>query len=133
MKKATKILGAGLALIMGSAVFAGCGGGGGSANVDPFVNDYDPNKDYNIEFLGWGDAKEQAIYQRIINDGYTSDEGGIRHAEGLFESNVTFEEAKYMLVSCCAFVNYLIAEYGICKRKSCKILSKATNFASFLS
>lgn len=44
--------------------------------------------------------------------GYTSDEGGIRHAEGLFESNVTFEEAKYMLVCCCAFVNYLIAEYG---------------------
>lgn len=44
--------------------------------------------------------------------GYTSDEGGIRHAEGLFESNVTFEGAKYMLVSCCAFVNYLIAEYG---------------------
>lgn len=44
--------------------------------------------------------------------GYTSDEGGIRHAEGLFESNVTFEEAKYMLVSCSAFINYLIAEYG---------------------
>lgn len=44
--------------------------------------------------------------------GYTSDEGGIRHAEGLFESSVTFEEAKYMLVSCCTFVNYLIAEYG---------------------
>lgn len=44
--------------------------------------------------------------------GYTSDEGGIRHAEGLFESNVTFEEAKYMLVSCSAFVNYLIAVSG---------------------
>lgn len=44
--------------------------------------------------------------------GYTSDEGGIRHSEGLFESNVTFEEAKFMLVSCCTFVNYLIAEYG---------------------
>lgn len=44
--------------------------------------------------------------------GYTSDEGGIRHAEGMFESEVTFEEAKFMLVSCCAFVNYLIAEYG---------------------
>ena len=43
---------------------------------------------------------------------YTNDKGGIRHAEGLFESNVTFEEAKYMLVSCCAFVNYLIVEYG---------------------
>lgn len=44
--------------------------------------------------------------------GYTSDEGGIRHCEGMCESNVTFEEAKFMLVSCSAFVNYLIAEYG---------------------
>lgn len=44
--------------------------------------------------------------------GYTSDEGGIRHCEGMLESNVTFEEAKFMLVSCSAFVNYLIAEYG---------------------
>lgn len=44
--------------------------------------------------------------------GYTTDQGGIRHAEGLFESNVTFEEAKFMLVSCSAFINYLIAEYG---------------------
>lgn len=43
---------------------------------------------------------------------YTSDEGGIRHAEGLFVSEVSFEEAKFMLVSCSAFVNYLIAEYG---------------------
>ena len=43
---------------------------------------------------------------------YTSDQGGIRHAEGLFESNVTFDEAKYFLVSCSAFVNYLIAEYA---------------------
>lgn len=43
---------------------------------------------------------------------YTSDAGGIRHAEGLFVSEVSFEEAKFMLVSCSAFVNYLIAEYG---------------------
>ena len=41
--------------------------------------------------------------------GYASDEGGIRHAEGMFESNVSFEDAKYFLVSCCAFVNYLIS------------------------
>ena len=34
--------------------------------------------------------------------GYTSNEGGIRHCEGMFESNVTFEEAKFMLVSCSA-------------------------------
>ena len=44
--------------------------------------------------------------------GYTSDEGGIRHAEGMFVSDVTFEEAKFMLVSCCSFVNYLVSEYG---------------------
>lgn len=44
--------------------------------------------------------------------GYTTDQGGIRHAEGMLESNVTFEEAKFMLVSCSAFINYLIAEYG---------------------
>lgn len=43
---------------------------------------------------------------------YTNDEGGIRHADGLFVSDVTFEEAKFMLVSCSAFVNYLIAEFG---------------------
>lgn len=42
--------------------------------------------------------------------GYTSDQGGIRHCEGMFESNVTFEEAKFMLVSCSAFINFLIAE-----------------------
>lgn len=44
--------------------------------------------------------------------GYTSDEGGIRHSEGMFESDVSFEEAKFMLVSCSAFVNYLTANYG---------------------
>lgn len=43
---------------------------------------------------------------------YTNDKGGIRHADGLFTSDVTFEEAKFMLVSCSAFVNYLISEYG---------------------
>jgi len=39
--------------------------------------------------------------------GYTSDEDGIRHAM-LEESKVSFEDAKYMLVSCSAFINYLI-------------------------
>lgn len=39
--------------------------------------------------------------------GYTSDEGGIRHAI-LEEPNVGFAEAKYMVVSCSAFVHYLI-------------------------
>ncbi len=43
---------------------------------------------------------------------YTNDENGIRHSNYLFGNETTFEEAKFMLVSCCAFVNYLIAEYG---------------------
>lgn len=43
---------------------------------------------------------------------YTSNKGGIRHAEGLFESHVDFEEAEFMLASCSAFVNYLIAQHG---------------------
>jgi hypothetical protein len=38
--------------------------------------------------------------------GYTSDENGIRHAM-LEESTVGFEEAKYMIVACSAFANYL--------------------------
>jgi hypothetical protein len=36
-----------------------------------------------------------------------SDESGIRHAL-LHEPNIGFIEAKYMIVSCSAFVDYLI-------------------------
>jgi hypothetical protein len=39
--------------------------------------------------------------------GYTSDADGIRHAM-IDESTSDFEDAKYMLVSCSAFINYLI-------------------------
>lgn len=38
--------------------------------------------------------------------GYTSDADGIRHAL-LEESSLDFEDAKFMLVSCTAFINYL--------------------------
>jgi hypothetical protein len=40
--------------------------------------------------------------------GYTNDSSGIRHAL-LEESNLTFDDAKFMLVACAAFVNYLKA------------------------
>lgn len=41
--------------------------------------------------------------------GYTSDSDGIRHA--LMEAhNCDFEDAKYMLVSCSSFINYLIVK-----------------------
>ena len=39
--------------------------------------------------------------------GYTSDASGIRHGSNIGGSNSTFAEAKFMLVSCCAFINYL--------------------------
>lgn len=41
--------------------------------------------------------------------GYTSDANGIRHAGNIGGPASTFEEAKFMLVSCRAFINYLIA------------------------
>jgi hypothetical protein len=42
--------------------------------------------------------------------GYTSDEGGIRHA--LTEKdNVDFDDAKFMIVVCSAFINYASSKY----------------------
>lgn len=41
--------------------------------------------------------------------GYTNDANGIRHAGDIGGAASTFEEAKFMLVSCSAFVNYLTA------------------------
>lgn len=41
--------------------------------------------------------------------GYTSDSDGIRHAM-LEESSLTFSDAKFMLVACTAFINYLVAK-----------------------
>jgi hypothetical protein len=43
--------------------------------------------------------------------GYTSDEGGIRHAM-LEEPNLGYDDAKYMAVACSAFVNFLAAKAG---------------------
>lgn len=68
------------------------------------------------------EIEQKAVIHRAFKDalvklyGYTSDEGGIRH--GLTENSElpSFSEAKYMLVVCAAFVNYLFtkgAELGI--------------------
>ena len=42
--------------------------------------------------------------------GYTSDEGGIRHGSIDF-AGASSEDAKYMLISCSTFVNYLIEKW----------------------
>lgn len=39
--------------------------------------------------------------------GYTSDSGGIRHSLLEDDISVTLEDAKFMLISCSAFINYL--------------------------
>ncbi len=40
--------------------------------------------------------------------GFSSDKDGIRHGSGLGGPHSTFAEAKFMLVACSAFVNYLM-------------------------
>jgi hypothetical protein len=44
--------------------------------------------------------------------GYTSDAKGIRHALTDGESQPSFAEAKFMLVTCAAFVNLLLGGLG---------------------
>ena len=43
--------------------------------------------------------------------GYASDENGIRHG-GIDFKNAPAEDAKYMLISCSAFVNYLMEKWS---------------------
>lgn len=43
--------------------------------------------------------------------GYTSDADGIRHG-GIDFTNAPAEDAKYMLISCSAFVNYLVEKFS---------------------
>jgi hypothetical protein len=45
--------------------------------------------------------------------GYTSDAGGIRHALSDEDVTPTFEDAKFMLVTCSAFINYLKAKASL--------------------
>lgn len=64
------------------------------------------------------DIKIHSALKEAFNKlfGYTSDEPGVRHGAGL-DMNTTFEEAKFMLVTCTAFLNYLVAINE--KKKGC--------------
>jgi hypothetical protein len=60
-----------------------------------------------------GKIKLQGALKRAFDSlyGYTSGSEGIRHALGLLEEpNLSLEEAKFMLVCCSAFVNYLVTK-----------------------
>ncbi len=52
-----------------------------------------------------------ALYQIGHNlYGYASDCGGIRHGKSVPNCNVNFEDAKFMLLCCSSYINYLIAK-----------------------
>lgn len=61
-------------------------------------------KDYGIHIHPAMESAFLSLY------GYTSDEDGIRHG-GIDFKSAPSEDAKYMLVSCSAFVNYLTEKY----------------------
>lgn len=56
------------------------------------------------------DLNKQFKTSMINLYGWTCKEDGIRHGHTKEELKTSFEEAKYMLVNCSAFVNYLIAK-----------------------
>lgn len=72
--------------------------GSSSATLGRALSELDKNKTVNMH-----PALREA-FQKLY--GYTSDADGIRHAL-LKDSNLDFEDAKFMLVSCSAFINYL--------------------------
>ena len=61
-----------------------------------------------VEQLNIHPAFKKAIKELY---GWTSDEGGIRHAENGKELKIDEKEARYMLVQCSALVNYIISKY----------------------
>lgn len=67
-------------------------------------------KDQGVHIHGAMEKAFLALY------GYTSDEDGIRHG-GIDFTNAPSEDAKYMLVSCSAFVNYLIEKWERVEQK----------------
>ena len=66
-KKIFSVISTGV-IVATAVTFTGCSSKRGTADVTPFVDDYDPNKTYDIEFFGWGDASEQAIYKSAIKN-----------------------------------------------------------------
>lgn len=62
-------------------------------------------KDNGIHIHGAMESAFSSLY------GYTSDENGIRHG-GIDFKDAPAEDAKYMLISCSAFVNYLIEKWS---------------------
>ncbi len=69
--------------------------------IHPNIMLYTPNKIIELHPI------RKVVLDKFYN--YTSDADGIRHAL-IDEPNLSFEDAKFMLVSCSAFVNYLVTK-----------------------
>ncbi|HAH4962918.1 TPA: hypothetical protein HH430_004721, partial [Escherichia coli] len=61
-----------------------------------------------IEEKGYIHSAMKGAFSQLY--GYTSDQGGIRHALTEEDVNPTLAEAKFMLVTCSAFSNYLLSK-----------------------
>jgi uncharacterized protein with PIN domain len=63
-----------------------------------------------LKKLGLHPALEQGFGKLY---GYASDRDGIRHALNDMEHGLTADDARYFLVSCSAFINYLLAKFSV--------------------
>ena len=61
-----------------------------------------------IEDMGYIHSAMKGAFSQLY--GYTSDQGGIRHALTEEGVNPTLDEAKFMLITCSAFNNYLLSK-----------------------
>lgn len=76
------------------------------------VNDKDVTLGQALKKIETNGVTIHSAFKSGMNNlyGYASDEGGIRHGSIDF-AGASSEDAKYMLVSCSAFVNYLIEKW----------------------
>ena len=77
MKKTKQLLSFGLSAALalsGAAAFTGCASRA-TANVEAFVDDYDSSKEYNIDFLGWGDEYPREIRRKFCRRVFNEADG----------------------------------------------------------
>ena len=77
---------------------------------ESYFNNQDGDYEYDARFRTIMGRVYVDFFKRtsdVIPYGYTSDQGGIRHAL-LEESNIDEAEAKFMMVACSAFVNFCV-------------------------
>lgn len=85
--------------------------------VESAAKKYAPGKNNTLADAVDSLGKSKGLHKSLVDAwkkmfGYTSDANGIRHAGSDEPVKLDFAFAKYMLVTCSAFVNYLTEEFG---------------------